>query len=97
MATHSSILAQRIPWTEELGGYSSWGHEESDRTEHLSPALQADSLPSETPGKPCTELPSVTYRPPHPLPQCSPHSAPSARRKADALRSADGLTERESL
>ena len=22
MATHSSILAWRIPWTEELGGYS---------------------------------------------------------------------------
>ena len=25
MATHSSILAWRIPWTEELGGYSPWG------------------------------------------------------------------------
>ena len=26
MATHSSILAWRIPWTEEPGGlYSSWG------------------------------------------------------------------------
>ena len=25
-ATHSSILAWRIPWTEELGGYSPWGH-----------------------------------------------------------------------
>ena len=24
MATHSSILAWRIPWTEE--GYSPWGH-----------------------------------------------------------------------
>ena len=23
MATHSSILAQRIPWTEELGGLQS--------------------------------------------------------------------------
>ena len=23
MATHSSILAQRIPWTEELGGIQS--------------------------------------------------------------------------
>ena len=25
MATHSSIPAWRIPWTEELGGYSPWG------------------------------------------------------------------------
>ena len=25
MATHSSILALRIPWTEEPGGYSPWG------------------------------------------------------------------------
>ena len=33
MATHSSILAWRIPWTEEAGGYSSWGLKESDVTE----------------------------------------------------------------
>ena len=27
MATHSSILAWEIPWTEKSGGlYSSWGH-----------------------------------------------------------------------
>jgi len=26
MATHSSILAWRIPWTEEPAGYSPWGH-----------------------------------------------------------------------
>ena len=25
MATHSSILAWRLPWTEEPGGYSPWG------------------------------------------------------------------------
>ena len=25
MATHSSSLAWKIPWTEEPGGYSSWG------------------------------------------------------------------------
>ena len=28
-----SILAWRIPWTEETGGYSPWGHKESDTTE----------------------------------------------------------------
>ena len=36
MATHSDILAWRIPWTQEPGGYSPWGHEESDTTEWLS-------------------------------------------------------------
>ena len=33
MATHSSILAWRIPWTEEPGGYSPWDSKESDTTE----------------------------------------------------------------
>ena len=36
MATHSSILAWRISWTEEPG-YSPWGHMELDTTER--PAL----------------------------------------------------------
>ena len=35
MATHSSILAWKIAWTEEPGGYSPWGHKESDPTEQL--------------------------------------------------------------
>ena len=33
VATHSSILAWRIPRTEEPGGHSPWGHKESDMTE----------------------------------------------------------------
>ena len=33
MATHSSILAWRIPWIEEPGGYSPEGHKELDTTE----------------------------------------------------------------
>ena len=34
MAIHSSILAWKIPWTEEPGGlYSSWGWKELDTTE----------------------------------------------------------------
>ena len=33
VATHSSILAWRIPWTEEPGSYSPWGHGELDTTE----------------------------------------------------------------
>ena len=33
MATHSSILAWKIPWTEEPGGLQSMGVTESDMTE----------------------------------------------------------------
>ena len=33
MATHSSIRAWKIPWTEEPGDYSSWGCKELDKTE----------------------------------------------------------------
>ena len=33
MATHSSILAWRIPWTEEPGGPSPWGHKELGMTD----------------------------------------------------------------
>ena len=39
MATHSSILAWRIPWTEEAGGLQSWGCEELDTTEPLTLSL----------------------------------------------------------
>ena len=35
MATHSSILAWRIPWTEEPGGLQSMGRKELDMTERL--------------------------------------------------------------
>ena len=41
MATHSSILAWRIPWTEEPGRlYSPWGRKESDMTEQLTHTLK---------------------------------------------------------
>ena len=36
MVTHSSILAWRIPWTEEPGVLSPWGCKESDMTEKLT-------------------------------------------------------------
>ena len=36
MATHSSILAWKIPWTEEPVDYSPWDLKESDMTEQLS-------------------------------------------------------------
>ena len=35
MATHSSILAWRIPWTEEPGGLWSMGGKKSGMTEHM--------------------------------------------------------------
>ena len=35
MATHSSTLAWRIPWTEEPGRLQSMGSQESDTTEQL--------------------------------------------------------------
>ena len=38
-ATHSSILAWRIPWTEEPGRLSSWGCKEPDVTERFSLSL----------------------------------------------------------
>ena len=36
IATHSSILAWRIPWTKEPGRVQSRGHKELDMTERLS-------------------------------------------------------------
>ena len=36
MATHSSILAWEIPWTEEPGGYSPWSHKELVTTEQIN-------------------------------------------------------------
>ena len=34
MATHSSLLAWKIPWTEEPGGLAAKNCKESDTTEH---------------------------------------------------------------
>ena len=36
MATHSGILAWRIPWTEEPGGLQSMGCKELDMTDQLT-------------------------------------------------------------
>ena len=35
MATHSSILAWKIPWMEEPDGLEPMGSQESDKTERL--------------------------------------------------------------
>ena len=39
VAAHSSVLAWRLPWTEEPGGLQSMGHKESDTTEQLTLSL----------------------------------------------------------
>ena len=36
MATHSSILAWRIPWIGSLVGYSPWGYKELDMIKQLT-------------------------------------------------------------
>ena len=41
MATHFSILAGRIPWTEEPGGLQSIGHRELDMTERMRARARA--------------------------------------------------------
>ena len=35
MATHASVLAREIPWTEEPGELESMDHKESDTTKHI--------------------------------------------------------------
>ena len=57
MATHSSILAWRIPGTEEPGGLPPMGSHRvgcdlSDLAAAAATSLQVDSLPAELPGKP---------------------------------------------
>ena len=45
--THSSILASKIPWMEDLEDYSPWGHKESDMTEHTHTLSGGDGIPAE--------------------------------------------------
>ena len=42
ITTHSSILAWKIPWTEEADGLRSIGHKKSDTTEHACTQLLYD-------------------------------------------------------
>ena len=44
MATHSSILAWKIPWTGEPGGLQPIGHKESDTTEWLRNQMSQNQL-----------------------------------------------------
>ena len=44
MATYSSVLAWRIPWTEEPGGLPYTGHKELDTTEQLSTHMHEERI-----------------------------------------------------
>ena len=71
MATHSNILAWRIPWTEEPGACSPQGCKELDTTEQLRLSLSLLS----TCWVPCTMLGpshSILFRSQHNLGICSP-------------------------
>ena len=50
MATYSSILACKIPWTEELGGLQSRGLQRVNMTEQLS-TVYASYMHVTYPGK----------------------------------------------
>ena len=54
MATHSSILAWRIPWAEEPGGLQSSGwQKESDMTERQNQNKSESRVPHLHKGSPC--------------------------------------------
>ena len=60
MATHSSIIAWRIPWTGEfhgqrsLVGYSSWGRKELDPATRLTHTQNELDIPSSLTSLPFT-------------------------------------------
>ena len=57
MATHSSILAWRIPWTEKPGRqYSPWGRKESYTTERLALHFIPPPGVVPSPGRPIISL-----------------------------------------
>ena len=66
MATHSSVLAWRIPGTGEPGGCRLWGHTELDTTE-VTQQQQQLALPPEAP----STFPFLTNLP-HRLPPIVP-------------------------
>ena len=45
MATHSSILAWKIPWTEEPGRQQPMGFKESDTTELIHTYMALSAVP----------------------------------------------------
>ena len=78
MATHSSVLAWRMPWPEEPGGLQSVGLQrvvaESGTTERLSTSLGLDFQLGPVPP---SALPSHTTSPPVPHGSCKLPNSPS--------------------
>ena len=89
VATHSSVLAGRIPWTEEPGrlGCSPWGHKESDTTERLTLSLPSmksgddlHTISHQCGRAPTAEPSGCAPSTGHPSRRCSPN--PRVRRAA---------------
>jgi len=72
MATHSSTLAWRIPWTEEPGGLQSMGLQASDTTERLTLSLTRHLTEQEYGLSPKTPRRAQL----HGLPRCKPSKTP---------------------
>ena len=51
IATHSNILAWRIPGQRSLVGYSLWGHKELDTTELRSTTQHSNNVTSKSSSK----------------------------------------------
>ena len=51
MATHSSILAWKIPWAEDPGGLLSMGLHKSDMTEHVQMMTSMNLFMQQSVGK----------------------------------------------
>ena len=80
VASHSSILAWEIPWTEELVSYSPWGCKESDTTEQPNNSNPIAGLGDPQP----TQLPTIKLKSPFlrehlKMPRCNfPRLSPRA-------------------
>ena len=69
MATHSSILARKVPWREEPMGCSPWGHKESktaEATEHARTHTHTHTHTQEVPSIPATTHSHSTQSPRRP-------------------------------
>ena len=62
MATHSSSLAWRIPWTEELGRLQFMGPTESDKTVWLTLTFKAIFLKYQLSGKQFSFTPNKLFQ-----------------------------------
>ena len=56
MTTHPSVLAWKIPWTEEPGGLQSIGFQESDTTEQTRTRAQMKTFPGRKQAFPPTTI-----------------------------------------